>query len=155
MDVSGLADTMAPVLRLGVHGGVPVAVIEDDRICTGQVDTDTSGSGGQDEDEVPLVPVESIHQGLSHFHTGRTVQPVERTNHQVHHIKLSKKLFHTPAHTANRIPLQGSVCTCMQDLKFHVSWTYIQDTVYSPLIPCTHINARHGFLPQVLVAVVR
>lgn len=37
MNVPGLADAVTPVLSLRVHGRIPITVIEDDRIGTGQV----------------------------------------------------------------------------------------------------------------------
>lgn len=64
MDVTGLADAVAPVLGLGVHGGVPVAVVEDDGVGTRQVDADAAAAGREDEAEDALVGVETLHQGL-------------------------------------------------------------------------------------------
>ena len=64
VDVTCLTDTMTPVLRLGVHRRVPVAVVEDDRVSTGQVDPDATRARWQDEDKDSLVCVEAVHQKL-------------------------------------------------------------------------------------------
>lgn len=64
MDITGLANAVAPVLGLSVHGGVPVAVVEDDGVGTRQVDTDAAAAGREDEAEDALVGVEPFHQGL-------------------------------------------------------------------------------------------
>ena len=64
-----------PVLRLRVHGGVPVGVVEDDGVRAGEVDADAARARREDEDEVLLAPVEPLHQRLTLLHTRRTVQP--------------------------------------------------------------------------------
>lgn len=68
MDVSRLSDTMAPVLRLRVHRGIPVAVVEYHSVGTGQVDANASRTSGEDEAEDALIHVESLHQCLTLFH---------------------------------------------------------------------------------------
>ena len=62
--ISGLANAMAPVLRLRVHGRVPVTVVEDDSVCSCQVHAKAATSGWQDEAEDPGVGIEAFHQDL-------------------------------------------------------------------------------------------
>ena len=64
MDVSGLADAVAAVLGLCVHGGVPVAVIKHHRVSTRQVDPHATAARGQNEAEDAAVGVEALHEGL-------------------------------------------------------------------------------------------
>ena len=64
MHVASLADAVTPVLCLGVHGGIPVTVVEYDRVCTGQVHTDTARARRQDEAEDAPIHVETFHQCL-------------------------------------------------------------------------------------------
>ena len=64
MDISGLSDAMTPILSLCIHGGVPVTVIEYDGIGPGQVDSDASTTGGQDEAEDTGILVKPLHQDL-------------------------------------------------------------------------------------------
>lgn len=61
MDISGLPNSVASVLSLRIHCRVPVTVIEDDRVSTGQVNTDTATPRRQDETEYPLICIESLH----------------------------------------------------------------------------------------------
>ena len=61
MNVSCLSNPVAAILCLGVHGRIPVTVVEDNSIGTGQVDAKTTATGGQDETEDALVHVESVH----------------------------------------------------------------------------------------------
>ena len=58
VDIPGLANPMAPVLSLSIHGRVPVGVVEDHRVRPCQVDSHASRSGAQDEGEVLGVIVE-------------------------------------------------------------------------------------------------
>lgn len=44
VDVSGLANSVATVLCLGVHGGIPVAVVEHYCVGSSQVHPDTSAA---------------------------------------------------------------------------------------------------------------
>ena len=64
MDVPGLADAVAAVLCLGVHGGVPVAVVEDDGVGPGQIHPHTSAAGRQNKAEDAPICVEALHEGL-------------------------------------------------------------------------------------------
>mmetsp|Transcript_8503 Transcript_8503/g.28955 ORF Transcript_8503/g.28955 Transcript_8503/m.28955 type:complete len:795 (+) Transcript_8503:410-2794(+) len=51
-DAALLADAVCAVLRLKVHLGVPVRVVEDHRVRRGQVDAEPPGAGGEEEDEL-------------------------------------------------------------------------------------------------------
>lgn len=64
MDVSGLADSVAAVLRLGVHGGVPVAVVEHHCVGSRQVHAYTSAASWQNEAENTSICIEALHEGL-------------------------------------------------------------------------------------------
>ena len=75
MNVARLADPMAAILRLRVHRGIPVAVVEDDRVRPRQVDAHAAGARAQDEAEVLGVIVEALHEQLAHLHLGGAVQP--------------------------------------------------------------------------------
>ena len=70
MDIARLANTVCPVLCLGVHSRVPVRVIEYDRVRPSEVDTETPATGGEDECEDFDVVVETILGGVTTF-TGR------------------------------------------------------------------------------------
>ena len=50
---------MASVLRLGIHGGIPVRVVEDDGVGAGKVHSHTAGTSRQNEAENTTVIVES------------------------------------------------------------------------------------------------
>lgn len=41
----GLADSVDTVLSLFIHGGVPIIIVEDDRVCSNKVETETTSSG--------------------------------------------------------------------------------------------------------------
>ena len=56
---------MAAVLRLCVHGRVPVRVIEDDGIGSSQVDSETAAARREDEAEDSVVAVEALHEGVA------------------------------------------------------------------------------------------
>lgn len=51
---------------LSVHGGVPVRVVEDDRVGACEVHAHSAAAGRQDEDEQLRVRVEALHQHLPH-----------------------------------------------------------------------------------------
>ena len=70
-----LADPMAPVLRLLVHRRIPVRVVEDDRIGSGEVDADAAATSRRDKAENPRVVIESIDQSLPVLRFHRAVQP--------------------------------------------------------------------------------
>ena len=75
MNISGLSDAVATVLRLRIHRGVPVAVVEDDRVRARQVDAHPAGARAENEAEVLGAVVEALHEGLAHLHLGGPVQP--------------------------------------------------------------------------------
>jgi hypothetical protein len=64
----GLPNTMAPVLCLLVHGGVPVRVIEDHTVCACQVDADAAATRRRYETKDLLVQVELVHHSLPHLY---------------------------------------------------------------------------------------
>lgn len=61
MYVTGLTDSMASVLRLSIHGWIPVTIIEYDSVCPSQVYSNTSGSCGEDEAKYLLIGIEPFH----------------------------------------------------------------------------------------------
>lgn len=64
VDVSGLTDPVATVLCLGIHGGIPVAVVKNDRVGSSQVHPHTSAPSRQDEAENAAICVEALHECL-------------------------------------------------------------------------------------------
>lgn len=60
-DILGLAYPMTPILSLLVHGWVPVGVVENDTVCSGQVESYPSTSGRTDETLDVLVLIEVVH----------------------------------------------------------------------------------------------
>lgn len=76
VDVTGLSDAVAAVLGLGVHGGVPVTVVEHHCVGAREVHPHAAATRGQDEAEDAAVRVEAIHQGLR----GRERWTQEKTN---------------------------------------------------------------------------
>ena len=64
MHIPSLPDAVTSILRLSVHGWVPVAVVENNSVGTREIDANTTRPRGQDETEDALVGVESIHQCL-------------------------------------------------------------------------------------------
>ena len=62
--VTRLTDAVTPVLCLRVHRRVPVAVVKDDGVGTGQVHTESTRARRQDEDEDLRVSIEALHQQL-------------------------------------------------------------------------------------------
>jgi len=70
VNVPRLANPVTAILRLRIHGGVPVAVVEDDGVRPRQVDAHATRPRAQDEAEVLAVVVEAIHQQLAHLHLG-------------------------------------------------------------------------------------
>lgn len=61
MHISGLADTMASILRLRIHRRIPIAVVEYNGIGSGQVHTNTAGTCGKYKAEISLIGVKSFH----------------------------------------------------------------------------------------------
>ena len=64
VDVPGLADAMAAILGLSVHGGVPVAVVENHSVGPCQVHPHSATACRQNETEDAAVCVEALHEGL-------------------------------------------------------------------------------------------
>ena len=59
---------------LGIHGRVPVGVVEDDGVGAGEVHADAAAARGQDEDEELGVGVVALHQDLALLRLGGAVQ---------------------------------------------------------------------------------
>lgn len=64
MYIFGLTDSMAAILCLSIHCRIPIGIVENHRIRTCEVHTDTAGARGQDKDEDLLVAVEPLHEHL-------------------------------------------------------------------------------------------
>lgn len=64
MDVAGLADSVASVLSLSIHGGVPVTVVEHHSVGPGQIDPDAAAAGWQNEAEDASICIEALHECL-------------------------------------------------------------------------------------------
>lgn len=64
MHIPSLPDAMTSILCLSVHGGVPVAVVENHSVSTRQINTDAARPCREDEAENALVSIEAIHQRL-------------------------------------------------------------------------------------------
>lgn len=50
-DLAGLAQTVSTVHGLSVIRRIPIVVIEDHGICSSKIDTETAGTGTEQEDE--------------------------------------------------------------------------------------------------------
>lgn len=50
-DLTGLSESVGAIHRLRVVGRIPVVIIEDDGVCSSQVDTQTTRTGTKQEDE--------------------------------------------------------------------------------------------------------
>lgn len=74
VNIASLTNPVTPILGLCIHSRVPVRVIEDDSICTGQIDTNATATSRQYEDKYLWISIESVHQGLPHLHLGCAVQ---------------------------------------------------------------------------------
>ncbi len=74
VDVARLADTMAPILCLGIHRRVPIRVVKDDRVGASQVNADAAGTRRQNEAEDAPVGVEALHEHLTLVDSRRAVQ---------------------------------------------------------------------------------
>ena len=55
VDLLGLTDTMSTVHSLQIRLRVPITVVQDDDVGGGQVDTETTGTRGEQEDELVAV----------------------------------------------------------------------------------------------------
>ncbi len=67
-NVPGLSDAVAAVLRLCVDGGVPVTVIEHDRVRAREINAQTAAARREDEAEYAGVAVELLHHSLPTLH---------------------------------------------------------------------------------------
>lgn len=74
IDISGLSDSMTPILSLRVHGRIPVGVVENDRIGAREIHADTTRPRTQNHTEDALVGVESFHDRLPLLDGRRAVQ---------------------------------------------------------------------------------
>ena len=63
VDFACLPDAVASILRLRVHGRIPVRVVEHNRVCSGEVDSDPPASRRENEAEHALVHVEPVSVG--------------------------------------------------------------------------------------------
>ena len=89
MNIPCLSDPMAAVLCLGVHGRVPVAVVEDNGVGASQVDSQATTSRGQDETEQTRVAVEAFHHHLVHVNTREQTQTQTHTHTHTHRGRVS------------------------------------------------------------------
>lgn len=64
MHIPSLPNAVTSILCLSIHGGVPVTVIENNGVCTCQIDANTAWPCRKDEAEDALVSIEAIHQCL-------------------------------------------------------------------------------------------
>ena len=92
MHCLGLSDAMAAILGLLVHGWVPVRIVEDNAVSSGEIDADAAAPGRRNEAEYLLVVVESINQLLPVVSAHRSVQPDINVAVQVQ--KLFKNVKH-------------------------------------------------------------
>jgi hypothetical protein len=65
---------MCSILSLGIHCGIPIRVVENDRIGTRKIDTKTTTSCGENEDKKFRIVVETFHKMLTLLDFGRSVQ---------------------------------------------------------------------------------
>ena len=61
VDISSLANSVAAVLSLSIHRGVPVTVIEHHSVRPRQVDTHATAARRQDEAEDASVRIKALH----------------------------------------------------------------------------------------------
>ena len=94
-DVAGLANTMAPVLGLLVHGGVPISVVENNIAGPSQIETDTAWPGAGNKAQDPGVVVESLDDGLPEFGLGAAIEAdVVELEHVEHFLEDVEHLGH-------------------------------------------------------------
>ena len=73
-----LPDAVRAVLRLRVHRGVPVRVVEDDGVGARQVDAEPARARREDEREDLRVRVVPVHHALAALDARRAVEPQVR-----------------------------------------------------------------------------
>jgi hypothetical protein len=66
--------SVSAVHRLLVDGGIPVRVVEDDRVCSSEVDTEATSSRREEKDEHVVPVLEVRHHVTSIGHLGRSVE---------------------------------------------------------------------------------
>ena len=107
--VARLANAVRAVLRLRVHGGVPVAVVEDHRVGALQVDAQPAGARRQDEAEDARVAVEAVHHALALLDLGRAVEAQVRVALQrqelLQHVEHARHLRENEASVAASLAL--------------------------------------------------
>ena len=74
MDSLCLADTVRSILSLLVHRWVPICVVENDTVSSGQIDTDATTPGWWDEAKDLGVEIETINHLLPCFDTNWAIQ---------------------------------------------------------------------------------
>ncbi|KAH3688323.1 hypothetical protein WICPIJ_000688 [Wickerhamomyces pijperi] len=83
VDITCLPNTMTTILALLVHSRVPIRVVEDNSIGTGQIDTQTTGSGRQDKHLDLWIRVESFCEDLTIFDLRGPIQSHVSDPHDV------------------------------------------------------------------------
>lgn len=74
VDVARLTDAVTPILSLGIHCRIPVAVVEYHSISSSQVHPYTTRPCRKDETKDSPIGVEPVHEELSLFDTRCAVQ---------------------------------------------------------------------------------
>jgi hypothetical protein len=111
MDLARLPDSMRTILRLRIHCGVPVGVVEYNRIRPSEIDPKTSAPRGEDETEHLGIRIEAIHLPLPVLNMRRPIEPEIRVAVQV------QKNFENIQHLAHLREDQASMCTSLQSLQ--------------------------------------
>ena len=69
-----LTDSVRSILRLFVHGRVPISVVEDHTVRTSEVNTDATAASTRNEAEYLWVEIESIDHLLTSLDSHRAIQ---------------------------------------------------------------------------------
>lgn len=75
MHIPGLSNPMTPVLRLRIHGRIPIAIIEDNSIGPRKIDPHTTRPRRQNKTEDPFIIIKPLHQNLPLIHLRRSIEP--------------------------------------------------------------------------------
>ena len=67
--------TVSTYLSLLIHRWIPVAVVEDYSVCSGEIDSNPPTAGAENEEEDLWRGVEFLHQNLPLFWLGCAIQP--------------------------------------------------------------------------------
>ena len=88
-----LPNAVSSGLGLKIILWIPVRIKDDHSVSCGQVDTETSGSGGEEEAEVlgPL-SIEVVNGIFTFITTDRTIKPLQAQMHTMLH-RMNYKLF--------------------------------------------------------------